>query len=197
MPNWCFSQVVIEGNHQEVKTLHDIMDNLSKMKEPLIANGFGTTWLGCLVNAIGKDCNKVYCRGSWSDLQMEVNGDVGILKFSTETAWRPMLEVFQAICDTYKSMSYFFLSEESGMGEYYTNDINKKYFRERYIADICTPQEEYETEYFETLEDTLAYLQENENIELKTLNDVELLEQHWQDINPDSYCSVHEFQLIN
>lgn len=94
-------------------------------------------------------------------------------------------------------MSYFFLSEESGMGEYYTNDINKKYFRERYIADICTPQEEYETEYFETLEDTLAYLQENENIELKTLNDVELLEQHWQDINPDSYCSVHEFQLIN
>lgn len=128
---------------------------------------------------------------------MEIKDDVGVLKFSTETAWGPMLEVFQAICDTYKSMSYFFLSEESGMGEYYTNDINKKYFRERYIIDICTPQEECETEYFETLEDALAYLQENENIELKTLNDVELLEQHWQDINPDSYCSVHEFQLIN
>lgn len=68
MPNWCFSQVVIEGNRQEVQTLHDIMDRLSKMKKPSIENGFGTRWLGCLVDAIGKDWNKVYCRGSWNDL---------------------------------------------------------------------------------------------------------------------------------
>lgn len=197
MPNWCFSSVVIEGNQEEIKNLHKVMNTLQKMNKPSIENDFGPTWLGCLLNAIGKDWHNISCRGSWSDLSVEFNNNIGVLRFYTETAWRPMTEVFQAICEVYQSASFYFESEESGMGEYWTNDIDKKYFRERYIADIYTPQEEYETEYFETLEDTLAYLQENENIELKTLNDVELLEQHWQDINPNSYCSVHEFQLIN
>lgn len=90
MPNWCSSSYVIEGDKKEVKKLYGIMHGLEKRKTPAVKNGFGTAWLGCLVNALGADWNKVYCRGDWSNLEMEQD----TLKFSTETAWGPCNEVF-------------------------------------------------------------------------------------------------------
>lgn len=197
MPNWCFSSVVIEGNQEEIESLHKVMDTLQKMNKPSIENGFGPTWLGCLLNAIGKDWHNISCRGSWSDLSVEFNNNIGVLRFYTETAWRPMTEVFQAICEVYQSASYYFESEESGMGEYWTNDIGKKYFRDRYIVDMCTPDEHYCTEYFETLPKALEFLQDGEEMPIKSLQDVELMEEKWQEINPDSYCNVHEFLILN
>lgn len=71
MPNWCSSSYVIEGDKKEVKKLYGIMHGLEKRKTPAVENGFGTAWLGCLVNALGADWNKVYCRGDWSNLEME------------------------------------------------------------------------------------------------------------------------------
>ena len=93
MPNWCSSSYVIEGDKKEVKKLYGIMHGLEKRKTPAVENGFGTAWLGCLVNAFGADWNKVYCRGDWSNLEMEQD----TLKFSTETAWGPCNEVFDLI----------------------------------------------------------------------------------------------------
>ena len=61
MPNWCSSSYVIEGDKKEVKKLYGIMHGLEKRKTPAVKNGFGTAWLGCLVNALGADWNKVYC----------------------------------------------------------------------------------------------------------------------------------------
>ena len=53
MPNWCFTTYAIEGNAQEVEKLYGIMKELGERKEPSVENGFGTTWLGCLVDALG------------------------------------------------------------------------------------------------------------------------------------------------
>lgn len=108
MPNWCSSSYVIEGDKKEVKKLYGIMHGLEKRKTPAVKNGFGTAWLGCLVNALGADWNKVYCRGDWSNLEMEQE----TLKFSTETAWGPCNEVFDLIQQKFPSLSYYYLSEE-------------------------------------------------------------------------------------
>lgn len=116
MPNWCSSSYVIEGDKKEVKKLYGIMHGLEKRKTPAVKNGFGTAWLGCLVNALGADWNKVYCRGDWSNLEMEQD----TLKFSTETAWGPCNEVFDLIRQKFPSLSYYFLSEEPGMGVFQT-----------------------------------------------------------------------------
>lgn len=83
MPNWCSTAYVIEGDAQEIKSLYELMKDLQDRKTPAVKNGFGTSWLGCLVDALGKDWDKVSCRGDWANLEM-----VGeTLRFTTETAW--------------------------------------------------------------------------------------------------------------
>lgn len=93
MPNWCSTAYVVEGDAKEIKSLYGLMKRLQDRKKPAVKNDFGTTWLGCLVNALGKDWKAVSCRGSWSGLKLD--GDV--LKFNTETAWAPCNETFEAV----------------------------------------------------------------------------------------------------
>nr|ABP57353.1 hypothetical protein bst098 [Bacteroides uniformis] len=118
MPNWCSTAYVIDGDAKEVKQLYELMKGLEERKTPSVENGFGTTWLGCLVDALGKDWNDVRCRGSWNGLEMD--GDV--LKFSTETAWAPCSETFDLVREAFPNLRYYFQAEETGMEVYETND---------------------------------------------------------------------------
>ena len=54
MPNWCNTLYVIEGDVEEVKSLYETMKELQERKTPLVKNDFGKTWLGGLVNALGR-----------------------------------------------------------------------------------------------------------------------------------------------
>ena len=156
MPNWCSSSYVIEGDEKEVKELYRIMDGLEKRKTPSVENGFGTTWLGSLVDALGADRNKVYCRGDWNSLEMGQD----TLRFSTETAWGPCNEVFDLVRQKFPSLSYYYLSEEPGMGVFQTNDADGRHFTDKYRADICTPEEQYQCEYFEDKPSMFKWLEE-------------------------------------
>ena len=100
------------------------MNNLENRRKPLVDNSFGKTWLGCLVNKLGGNWQEVYCRGSWSDLDW--NG--AILRFSKETAWGPMNEVFKFIKTIYPSLKIYYQAEEDGMGVFITNDAEGSYF---------------------------------------------------------------------
>ena len=71
MPNWCSSSYVIEGDAKEIQSLYKLMKKLQDRNSPAVKNDFGTTWLGCLVDALGKDWNAISCRGSWSCLEMD------------------------------------------------------------------------------------------------------------------------------
>ena len=114
MPNWCSTAYAIEGDAKEIKSLYKLMKGLQERKEPSVENGFGTTWLGCLVDALGKDWHTVHCRGSWSCLELEDD----VLKFFTETAWSPCNETFELVREKYPSLRYYFQAEESGMEIY-------------------------------------------------------------------------------
>ena len=60
MPNWCESRYVLYSpDNQDLVDLYDRMKRLQEMKEPLKPNGFGTTWLGNLVEDLGVDFNTV------------------------------------------------------------------------------------------------------------------------------------------
>lgn len=146
MPNWCSTAYAIEGNATELKKLYELMKDLEKRQKPSVQNGFGTTWLGCLVEALGESWEKIYCRGTWDNLKF--NGEV--LTFNTETAWSPCNEMFDMVCEKYPTLRYFYQSEEPGMCEYWTNDDEGKYFPDRYYVDVCTSEEEYYSEYFQT-----------------------------------------------
>ena len=45
------------------------MKGLEEREKPSVENDFGTSWLGCLVAALGKDWQDIHCRGSWSELE--------------------------------------------------------------------------------------------------------------------------------
>ena len=128
MPNWCSTAYAIEGDAKEIKSLYKLMKGLQERKEPSVENGFGTTWLGCLVDALGKDWHTVHCRGSWSCLELEDD----VLKFFTETAWSPCNETFELVREKYPFSEYFekqedvfqWLEEKSGMSVKSVSDID-------------------------------------------------------------------------
>ena len=94
------------------------MKSLQEMKEPLKPNGFGTTWLGNLVEDLGVDFNKVQCRGSWDCLEL----DDDILSFTTETACYRCTEVEDLIKEKYPSIDIAFRCEAPGMAIYEKNN---------------------------------------------------------------------------
>ena len=121
---------VITGPIDSLRTIYNKMVELRNMDKPLEENGFGKTWLGCLVIAFGGDWEKVACRGSWGNEKL--NEQDGTLTFYTEYAWTPPFEFLDFLKSKFPVKSYF-ISEEDLMGEYYCNDINGRYFPERYV----------------------------------------------------------------
>ena len=167
------------------------MKDLEKRQKPSVQKGFGTTWLGCLVEALGESWEKIYCRGTWDNLKF--NGEV--LTFNTETAWSPCNEMFDMVCEKYPTLRYFYQSEEPGMCEYWTNDDEGKYFPDRYYVDVCTSEEEYYSEYFQDLESVYDWLEDICEVQVKSRQDVNAIVKQWKEENEDAYCSIHEYQI--
>ena len=112
MPNWCTTSYALIGERKEVRSLYNKMKRLQERKTPIIPNGFGVAWLGCLVKSLGKDPKGVYCRGRWYNLKLS---DEGVLTFDTEHAWSRPVEVEMLIESAFPSVKIYFLEEELGM----------------------------------------------------------------------------------
>ena len=193
MPNWCSTAYAIEGNAKEVKGLYELMKGLQERKEPSVENGFGTTWLGCLVDALGKDWNKVHCRGDWNSLEMKD----GVIRFSTETAWSPCNETFDLVCEKFPSLRYYFQAEEPGMAIYETNDSEGLYFPDRFYVDVCTNEEVYDSTYLSELKDVFEWIEELVGQPIKSQEDVDRLVEQWQIENEDAFCYIHEYEVVD
>lgn len=191
MPNWCSASYAIEGDVTEVKNLYELMKGLQERKEPSVENGFGTTWLGCLVDALGGDWKEIHCRGSWSELEMTDN----VIRFTTETAWSPCNATLDLVCKKFKTLRYFFQSDEPGMAEYWTNDTDGKYFPDKYILDLCTPDEEYIHEYFTDLKSLLKFFEDTSGQPVKSVEEIETIAEQWQGQNANAFCNIYEYSI--
>lgn len=143
MPNWCFTQYAITGERREVRSLYNKMKRLQQRKTPLLPNGFGAAWLGCLVKSLGSDPEAVYCRGHWFNLSLDEDGT---LRFDTEHAWSRPSEVEDLIFEVFPSVSIYYIEEELGMDIFQTNDASGQYFPETVILDDEQDGMEYLTE---------------------------------------------------
>lgn len=142
MPNWCTTSYALTGGRKEVRSLYRKMKRLQERKTPLVPNGFGLNWLGCLVKSLGADPEKVYCRGEWSNLTLKD----GLLRFDTVHAWSRPAEVEMLIEKAYPSLKIYFIEEELGMDIFQTNDATGEYFKEQIIIDEEPDGMEYYTE---------------------------------------------------
>ena len=158
MANWAYSVYKIKGSEEEVAALYKTIQDLEQRKESLLPNGFGKLWLGNLVQALGGDWEKIYCRGQILDYSLEN----GILKINTETAWGEMSDVRHLIEIKYPSLQIFFQTEECGMCIFQTNDATGEIFPERWLLDYNDEKENiYIWEYFKDLPAVIEYLKGN------------------------------------
>lgn len=191
MPNWCTSTLIATGDKEEIHDLYERMKRLQDMQEPLKPNGFGTTWLGNLVEDLGKSYDQVSCRGSWSDLELI---DDKTLKFYTETAWYRCTEVEDLIVEKYPSIFIYFQCEEGGVGIYETNDDSGKYFPERYMIDV-----ENDECYYMDEDDSLDFIQEFFGLDFKNMDEaMRIAEDYNNDENNEDYnIWIHEFEIVS
>ncbi len=180
MPNWCITRYKCCSQGDEAQQLYDIMKGLQDAEVSRLPNGFGTNWLGNLVDALGADPKEVGCRGSWNDLQLYED----CLSFYTETAWYRCTEVEDLIRETFPDLNIYFMCEEPGMAIYETNDSSGQYFPEEYIIEV-EGEEDYYTaasaidmfsdffdDNFESMKDVMASVDKyNENAEAEDFDD--------------------------
>lgn len=192
MPNWAYTQYHAVGDKEQLKKLYSVMDELECMKAPgLYENGFGSTWLGNLVIKLGGDWNKVYCRGSWDNLQLH---DDGTVSFSVESAWDELNEVREFIEVKFPDIHIYYQTEEPGMGIYKTNDNTGQYFPEKYYLWV----EDNETEYHNNLE---SLIRDVENItgskNLRTLDSCRKALESYSRKNHDLCYTLEEFSVVD
>ena len=183
------TSVVVDGKRKEVQSLFSKMNNLENRKKPLVDNSFGKNWLGCLVVKLDGDWEKVYCRGSWSDLDW--NG--AILRFNTETAWGPMTEVFEFIKTIYPSLKIYYQAEEDGNGVFITNDAEGCYFSERFRVEY-----DLDYEYFTTLNGVCGYVSGIIGKEVSTKEEAEAAISEWNDNqeDDDKMIYLNEYEVV-
>ena len=56
MANICDTCYRCTGNKEELKELYDAIQYNEKLEKPLIKNGFGNLWLGCIISKLGGNC---------------------------------------------------------------------------------------------------------------------------------------------
>ena len=192
MPNWASTAYVFKAKNQEqAKDLYEKIDSLSKMTEPLVPNGFGKLWMGCLVNLFGGDWNKVYCRGEIIDYDLTADH----VSISCETAWGEMPEFRHFIEQQYPGSKIYYQVEESGNCVYATNDAEGEYFKDRYCLDFFDG-----LEYFETIGAAAEFIGERIGKELSSdFAEIENAIDDYMEENDnsdESWMSFHKFEVV-
>ena len=184
MANLCFTSYRIVGKKEEVNDLFAKIKQLDDMDKPLVENGFGNLWLGCLVTILGGNWKNIYCRGSIIDFSLNDN----ILSIETESAGNEMSEVRHFIEEVFPTLNIFYYEEESGCEIYQTNDHGKQFFSFRFILDNLDGDG---PEYYDNTDSLLEDASEIFGKKLKTMVDLE-------EIVEESDCfSLHCVNVVN
>ena len=179
------------GDPKEVRSLYKIINANDKRKTSRVKNGFGTLWIGNIIDALGEDWEKLRCRGEIIGYHIENN----LLTIYQSTAWCEQEGFRECIEKKFPSIKVYYREEEPGCDVYYTNDADRNYFPERYLLNNND-----ELLYFNTIEEAAEYVSGivNQKVEAnmeaieKALDNYE--EEHEDD---DVYFSFHEFQVVD
>ena len=146
MPNWCSTEHAFfteNEDRSELVKLHLAIS--SAMKTPSgTPNNFEPGWLFKIAEMHRIDPESVPCRGSITHLD-ELAPSSNHFKLSTETAWAPMAEMWDAVLEKYEGVFHVYTAEECGQEIYVNTDEEGLYFPNRYLLEIYgqAPMPEY------------------------------------------------------
>lgn len=124
MPNWATVTRKIYGSKENLKTIEEAIVKCETAKAPIVLNGFGHLWLGCIVTALGGNWEKVMCRGEITSYCYEED----YLRVESMEAWGEQAEFRHFLEQTFadeggvSAIRILYSCSEPGMLEYYTND---------------------------------------------------------------------------
>ena len=179
------------GDPKEVRSLYKIINANDKRKTSRVKNGFGTLWIGNIIDALGEDWEKLRCRGEIIGYHIENN----LLTIYQSTAWCEQEGFRECIEKKFPSIKVYYREEEPGCNVYYTNDAERNYFPERYLLNNND-----EPLYFNTIEEAAEYVSGivNQKVEANmTAIEKALDEYEEENKDEDVYFSFHEFQVVD
>lgn len=190
MPNWCCTDYRCYGNKGELVELKEKLDYLNSLEKPLVQNGFGKLWCGCLVSLLGGNWNEVYCRGEIDSY--EFSGTT--LCMTVMSAWSELGEWRRFVKSKFPNIFIVYRAEEPGNISYETNDVAGDYFPDRYILDFTDGPE-----YFKTIEDAAGYVSRLTGKEVKTEEEIdaalEELEENELEEDEDVFYSFNKYKV--
>lgn len=127
MPNWCSNDICVvckdKNDTTQIEELYNLIRELSD-NPTRIENGFGNLWFGNIVDKLGGDWEKVYCRGYIDDFQLCENQ---LWIFAT-TAWGPMQGFHHFVEEKYPNLKFLYRATEPGCDLHQCNDIDGEVF---------------------------------------------------------------------
>ena len=179
------------GDPKEVRSLYKIINANNKRKTSRVKNGFGTLWIGNIIDALGEDWEKLRCRGEIIGYHIENN----LLTIYQSTAWCEQEGFRECIEKKFPSIKVYYREEEPGCNVYYTNDAERNYFPERYLLNNND-----EPLYFNTIEEAAEYVSGivNQKVEAN-MEAIEKALDNFEEENEDDdvFYSFHEFQVVD
>src|SRR5699024_9419031 len=97
----------------------------------------------------------------------------------------------------FPSIRCFYQTEEPGMEMYETNDRDGKYFSDKYLVDMYTPDKEYYHECFSDLPSLYEYLEDIFEKSVQSEDDVNAMVEQWQQDSNSAYCNIYQFQIVD
>ena len=179
------------GDPKEVRSLYKIINANDKRKTSRVKNGFGTLWIGNIIDALGEDWEKLRCRGEIIGYHIEKN----LLTIYQSTAWCEQEGFRECIEKKFPSIKVYYREEEPGCDVYYTNDADRNYFPERYLLNNND-----EPLYFNTIEEAAEYVSGivNQKVEANMTAIKKALDEYEEENkDEDVYFSFHEFQVVD
>ena len=193
MPNWTWTQYVIEGTP-------DTLDKIEyAIKHPDVEEGSSENWEGNVLRALNitwerrnSACIGKYMRGfieqTWWD-----DDEHTVLRFDAHEAWC-VTDFNEVLEEHFSEIKVYFNSEEPSMGYYVTNDSDGKYFQDRYYADVCI-NNKYYSDYF--IEEKELWHSISEWSDGKITNQKEVDDFNEKaDGDPDDFINIFEIKVI-
>lgn len=207
MPNWCTTRITFEGPQEVIGELHFNIDK--KWAVDVVENGFGNYWLGNMIGNAGLNWQEIRCRGSIieiNDIELKDDG-LACFEIVTETAWSPMVEMWYKIFEKLgiDSISVYYSAEEVGLGVYETNDLDGRYYTDKYYLEYSINDESL-IEYYDCDRDVLNVLNEILNTDFdceKTNIDDKFIEtcskifqEKYGKLNSTNFLTLFRFEYV-
>lgn len=184
MANWAMTTYIIEGPQEDLQKIYDAIKN------PSVQEGSSDEWEGNILNTLGIkwDDKDYYMRGFIYD-EPELDD---ILTINAEEAYG-LTDFRIPLKKHFPNIKIYWNTEEPDDDVYATNDVDGKYFQERFYVNVWTKDADG-IEYFCSKDNALKYVSNMTKGTVNSIEDIEKFNKKYND--SDQYIIFRKYDVI-